>query len=177
MRTRSNCFTVLDVECIDETLVASLTDVIDDARDIATQLGARPYRVTLVWVQWSGPKRGQGVATRREEMLLPTPNVIELNSMQTQQNPIGGEPVGSMRVKEISPFYTEDYLVGNLPDGTPKPANMEFYWEVEIRRSTGPGQRRRFIPKATPQKLSEDGTWSVILLKVSADPARDGRVA
>ena len=170
-------FTVLEGEDIGETLVADLTDVIDDVRDIATQLGARPYRVTLVWVQWSGAKRGQGVATRREEMLLPTPYVIELNAMQQQQNPIGGEPVGSMRITEISPRYTEDYLMGNLPDGTPKAANQEFYWEVEIRRKDGPGQRRRFIPKSTPQKRAEDGTWTVIMLKVSADVARDGRVA
>lgn len=160
---------------ISNTLVAKLTPAIDSARNIATKLGARPYTVKLVWIQWTGAKRNQGVPSRREELLLPTPLVIELNSLQQLQNPIGGEPVGAMRITEISPRYTEDYLMGNRPDGTPKPDNCEFFWEVEIPRADGPGQRRRFIPKSTPQKLTEDGTWSVIVLKTSADAPRNGR--
>lgn len=169
-------FTTLEGDSISKTLVQRLTPTVDAARDIATRLGARPYRVTLVWVKWSGAKRSEGVPTVEEMPLLPTPKVVDLNSLQVIQNPIGGDMVGMLRVSEISPRYTEDQLNGNGEGGTPKPPNWEFFWEIEFRTAHGPGSRRRFIPKSTPQFHAERAEWTVDVLKTSADRPRSGSV-
>lgn len=170
-------FTQLKGLAIGSTLVASLTCVVDSARDIATCLGARPYEVALVWTRWSGLERGIGVEeVVRRDVLLPTPLIGDLTALSAALQPIGVEEVGSITVTEISPRFTEDYLCGRADDGTPIPDEESFYWEVTFNRPDGPGPRRRFALRSAPTLQATDAQWVVSLVRASEDRTRAGAV-
>src|SRR5689334_10543435 len=104
----------------EHTLAARLGPVADKIRQIATNMGARPYRVYLVWTISGGAERGEGVERLvHEEELLPTPLVLDLTSIALQPYSAGKLPVGSVKVSQISTSYGEDVLSGViLPNGT-----------------------------------------------------------
>ena len=156
--------------------------VIDRSRQIATNLGMRPYLVELVWTAWSGSERGEG--TERELVrvaLLPTPQVKDLTSIALSPYSAGKLPVGSIRVDEISAGrYTEDLLRGlKLPDGAAlDERRMDFTWEVrEDGRNLAPGQlaeRKKFRVMAGPHLSACCTQYSVVLERASKDPSRGG---
>ena len=159
---------MLEGQEIAHTLVASLTPVVDKVRNIATCLGARPYQVSLIWTQWSGETRGDGVEQLLlAEMILPTPKIADLTALTTNLQPIGSAEVGSLRISEISPRYTEDKLLGRNDRGAPIGENISFYWEIFFPRAGGPGVRRRFTPKSAPSYAATRAQWEITLLKAS----------
>lgn len=168
-------FTQLKGSQISEALIPDLGDVVDDIRDLYTELGARPYEVTLVWTQWSGGARDVGVEqVVRQCPLLPTPKVSDVSTLNKEVFSIGNEETGSIRVSEISPRFTEDQLVGNSNDGDALPTDMNFYYEVFFPRARGPGVRRRFTVDGTPNYNPTKFQWWVNLRRAYEDRSRDG---
>lgn len=164
---------------IGSTLVAHLTPCVDIVRNIATVLGARQYRVDLVWIQWSGGERGVGnenpVAI---QPILPTPMVAGLDSIRADLQSFGLTEMGELRVTQISPRFSEDLLMGrdivtaNVGDDLPD--DIGFFWEITFPGDREQGIRRRFTPKAPPSKHSTKFEWSINLLRASEDRARNG---
>ncbi len=168
-------FTVLKGKQISNALIPSLTGVVDDIRDIYTQLGARPYEVTLIWTQWSGGDRDRGVEQVVKQCpLLPTPKVSDLANLNKEIMSIGSEEVGGIRVSEISPRFTEDQLIGFSDDGTPVPSDMNFYYEVFFPRAKGPGVRRRFTVNGAPNYNPTRFQWWIDLQRAYEDRTRQG---
>lgn len=161
------------------TVVQRLNPYADQIRDIATRLGARPYRVILVWTRWSGGERGVGVEeVIREEPLLPTPQISTLNGIDQQVMSIGAEEVGGLKVTELPPRFSEDYLQGLAEDGCPIEPDQNFYWEIFFPRPDGSeGPRRRFVMKTTPSYQATDFEWTVDLVKAIQDRDRAGNPA
>lgn len=171
------------------TLVARLggrpgkLGVVDRIRQIATNLGARPHRVFLVWTRWSGERRGEG----REEVLsekeiLPTPKVTDLSSVVFNPYAAGKLPVGSVSVTEISTGqYSEDELRGwKLPDGGRLDEKTgDFFWEVrEDGRTAGrQPERRRFRLLGDVFLDAENVQFRAVLERASEDRNRDGSSA
>lgn len=169
--------TVLEGPEIGCTLVSSLAGTVDCVRDLYTSLGARPYQVMLVWTSWSGGARGRGVEeVVREELILPTPKISDLTDLRRDLSSVGTDESGSIRVTEISPKYTEDYLLGRSDDGAAIAADQNFYWEVRFPRVDGLGVRRRFVPKSAPSLDALAFQWKISLLKASEDRMRTGDV-
>lgn len=167
-------FTQLKGKQISNALIPDLTDVVDDLRDLYTELGARPYEVTLVWTQWSGGSRDVGVEQVVKQCpLLPTPRVSDLSNMQKEVMSIGNEEIGSIRISEISPRFTEDELVGGSNDGYPIPADQNFYYEVFFPRARGPGVRRRFTVDGVPNYHPTRFQWMVNLRRAYEDRSRN----
>lgn len=170
-------FTVLDSCSIGDTLIAQLTPIVDPLRDLFTQFGARPYTVTMIKTRWTGATRGEGTEeVICEERLLPTPLISDLTALRQELLSIGSEEVGEIDISEISPRYTEDQLLGQEPDGTPRAANEDFYYEVEFLRSDGPGPRRRFLPNSSPNYMPTDFQWVIRVIRAHADRTRAGAV-
>lgn len=170
-------FTVFtDGEQFESTVVQRLTPYVDQIRDIATRLGARPYRVALIWTQWSGGETGIGVEqVLREEFLLPTPMIGVLNTVKEELTSVGLEEVGELRVTEISPRYNEDYLMGRDDTGHQIPSDQNFYWEIAFPRPDGQkGVRRRFLPKSVPSYQGTNFEWTIDLVKAIENRDRDG---
>lgn len=175
---RCGCgFTTLEGPAIGRTLIASLTGCVDQIRDLNTCLGARPYQVSLIWTRWSGGERGAGIEEIiRREPILPTPKLDDMAKVRRELQMIGMEELGFIRISEISPRYTEDFLMGLSDDGRPIPEDQNFFWEVHFPRADGPGPRRRFFPKAVPSYMATKFQWHIDLLKASEDRTRDGEL-
>lgn len=154
--------------------------VVDRARGLATELGARPFRVFQVWTVFSGERRGQG----EERMLYrheiePRPRV-DTSSLTRNPMLVGVYAAGSVRVDEITVAHTFDELLGKvMPGGRAVPVDqgkVEFFYEVvEDGRGDNPASRGRFRLNNVPSRESENAQWVLILEPVSNPMKRDGQ--
>lgn len=160
------------------SLCQRLTGVADNVRQIATILGARPYRVFLIWTRWSGEERGEGVETQVQSIeVLPTPRVQNLDAVTFSLYHAGTLPVGSIKVDRISgAVFTSDILKGdwvpvNHEDFIPEPT--EFMYEVvEDGRGDNPAVRSRFRLLSFPFRRATQVDWTVMLERVGEDRNR-----
>lgn len=168
---------------VHSTLLARLSapgGVVDRARQRATDIGARPYRVFLVWERFSGEHRGEGqeLLIARHE-ILPTP-LVDFGSLNRQWFLIGVWPTGTARVTEVPPSYTQDELEGRvLPGGAAVPRKdgekVTFFYEVvQDGRADDPAQRARFRCGNVPALESDNAQWVLTLERTSGDLGRTG---
>jgi hypothetical protein len=148
-------------------------------RQLATNFGIRPYRCFLVWGKWTGEERGEGFDVELLRMeILPTPKVENLDALTFSLVNAGTLPVGSVRVSQISSYFTYDQLKGLMvpvqhEDQVPEP--YEFYWEVvEDGRGDNPPVRAKFRPASVPFRRAGKPDWTVILERISEDNLRSG---
>lgn len=161
-------FTVLTDGSFADTLAQKLRPVADQMRDLLTQAGLRPYIVRLIWTQWSEGERGFGVEeVFQEEMLLPTPKVMNVETLDEMVRPMGTEEFGRVEVTQISGRYTENFLRGFDQTGAPVPENQNFYYEIEFPNENGtfPGIKRRFSIASAPQYYPGKFGWAIKLDK------------
>jgi len=174
------CFHTVTATTVRDSLVASLTNTVDSIRQIATDLGARQYQVSLVWTRWSEGRRGAGVEEIVERVvLLPTPLVEDFSALTAEVLAIGSAERGQVRISEISPRYTEDQLRGYHGDGRPADEDEQFYYEVFFPRAAGStvkGSRRRFVLTGTPNYLPLKFAWSVNVTRAYDDTDDDGHL-
>lgn len=156
-------------------LIGSMTCTVDHLRQIQSQLGANQYTVHLVWTRWTGGERGVGDEyITRDETLVPTPEIEDLNTVRKQNTSIGMAEVGSLRIRGISPRYTEPELMGVRPGGVTLGADEEFFWEVVSPASAGGVLRRRFFPRSAPTLKETDFEWVMDLMRAHGDRRSDG---
>lgn len=154
------------------TLAESLGPSIDTIRQIATDLGVRPYRVFLVHWLWPVKK---GLGKPREiyrKEILPTPRVRDLNATPFAMSAFGLNEVGGLFVDKISARFSEADLIGRTPDvidpARPQTnlATSECFWEVrETRQTTPPTKPRRYRPSSVPMLNRTGMHWQVALVK------------
>ncbi len=107
-------------------------NVVDNARQLLTNFGLRPYRVFVLTVAWTGDQYGQGqVFIKRVREILPTPKVSDLSSIQRMSTTAGIHEEGRITVSEISiNDWTEDELLGtNKQTGLSNP-NERRVWLI-----------------------------------------------
>lgn len=161
------------------SLANRLGRVADRARQVATHLGARPYRMWMVWARWTGAVRGEGrFEVLREMEVLPTPLVASLDSVTFSIFHAGTVPEGSIKVTEVSTRYTFDELQGHMvPDLHEDviPAPYEFFYEVrEDGRGDAEPVRQRYSIMSYPFRDAENAQWRLMLQRVSEPRNRDG---
>ncbi len=158
------------------SLVESLGAVADDIRQIATDLGARPYRVFSVVYEWSGGEPGLGDAcVASQEELLPTPK-LGLEGLSREARAAGLVERGVMTLSEISPRYTEEQIRQLLADGSTLPRRFQAFVEVQMDRRDGDDQpRRRFAVMGVPSRDAENFQWTARLLRQDAQRLPDGK--
>ena len=154
------------------TLVARMGPTADRVRQIATTLGARPYRVFLVWTRATGEERGEGtdLEIARTE-ILPTPVVESLDAITRGAFAGGAYPVGSIRLREVSTSFNASTLTGKmLPDGRrvdtiPQP--WDFYYEVfEDGRHEIDPEPMKFRLLSPPVNDAENVQWIMAMERV-----------
>lgn len=159
------------------TLAHRLGKVANNIRPIATRLGARPYRVWLVWSRWTGSKRGEG--TEQEIMrteILPTPMVETLDGIALSPQNMGLVQVGDVRVTEINLVdLTEETLLGRTNGAVQVEQPFAFYWEIaEDGRGGGTPVRSKFRVRGRPTRRADMADWLVNLERISDDRTRSG---
>lgn len=169
-------FTVPTPEHLRSSLAQKLIPAVDKVRDIYTQVGARPYRVRILRTRWSGARRGVGVEQVTHELeLLPTPLVVDLQSLSEVLTPVGRYEQGVVQLQYISGRYTEDQLLGVGPNGDQVAPNETVYYEIEFFRRDGtPAEKRRFVVDAAPYYSALKFQWNVSLVSATERRARDG---
>lgn len=154
-----------------KSLVGSLFGVADCVRQVATDLGARPYTVHMIKTRWSEGERGYGVEEVIDDTeILPVPKVDSLNAVSLQLQSIGLDEIGDLRITEISPRYTEFQLLGKTPEGNPLDRNESFFYEVTFYGADGnPPIRRRFQPRNVPSFEPTRLQWTISLVRATGD--------
>lgn len=151
-----------------DTLAHRLGGRVDRIRQIATNLGIRPYRVFLTWVKWSGSSSGEGDASvydRKE--LLPTPRVQNIDSIARSFFSAGALAVGQIRVDMISVGYTEDQLSGRKSGDEELPEDVDFFYEiVEDGRGDNPARRTKYRLSTQPFRKAGSVYWVVNLERI-----------
>lgn len=157
------------------SLANRLVRVADRVRQIATRLGARPYRVQLAWYQWTGAEVGAG--DRREIQrieILPTPVVASLDRLALSPAGAGIIRIGDVKLTEISGTFTRDELLGKwLPNMHGKEVGepFEFFYEIfEDGRGDDPVNVQRFRAMSEPSREADNAQWIIMLQRVSGDP-------
>lgn len=158
------------------SLTESLGGVVDDLRQIYTDLGQRPYTVHSVVVAWTGGSPGHGDAVVAQEVqLLPTPKLVDMKPVRGVAKPAGFDEEGAITLRQISPRYTEDDIRA-LFHTQPLSRDREAFLEVRVDGRDGSTIRRRFTVKGAPFRDAPKFGWSVRLITQSHDRARDGRI-
>lgn len=157
------------------TVLARIAPVIDQARQVATEIGARPYQVFLVWGTWGGRERGEGTFVEVARLqLLPNPKteVVEFS-----RNPYsaGVLPVGSVRVSQISTSYSQRLLSGDMtPNGQDfdlQNRRNEFFFEIvqDDRSQVENPERARMRLLSGPVLKMTNVAWEMVLERASED--------
>lgn len=161
------------------TLANRLGPRVDRLRQIATNLGVRPYRVYLTWVSWSGGARGEGEESifKRIE-ILPTPRVTNVETQSLTPFSAGVLPIGQIRVDLISVAFTEDRLSGRNSGENEIPDNLDFFYELqEDGRGDDPAYRHKFRLATQPYRKAGGVQWIVLLERIGgSDLDRDGTI-
>jgi hypothetical protein len=148
---------------------------IANVRQIATRLGARPYRCFLVWTSFSGGERGEGIEIEKKRVeLLPTPMVQSLDNVALQPAFAGMIKVGDVALSEVHPGYAIADLEGTSFPGAAAddyPEEVSFFYEIvpDGRDGTPDQPRYKFRPMAQPHFDAEELEWRVKLTKISED--------
>ena len=176
----AQCTTYTSVaDVVGGSLLEALQPCVDQVRDIYTQLGARRYSVTLVWIRWSGGERGVGNPyLAHEEPIMPTPKVGDISRLDQTATSVGTNESGKLSVSEISTRYYEDTLLGRdfvVERGGNIPHDIEFFWEIVFHQAGNADPiRRRFQPASTPNLDPTQFGWAIELHKSDADRSRVG---
>lgn len=157
------------------SLVESLGEVADDLRQLYTDVGLRPYRVFSVVIRWTGGEVGRGdPVVESETEFLPRPVVVNMNGVRKESTPAGLNEKGSVRLRQVSPRYTEDDI-RSLCHMTPLSSDRSGFIEIRMDDRDGSAQRRRFSVKGTPHRDAAKFQWTVELAKQDSDRSRTGK--
>ena len=155
-----------------QSILASLTakgGPVDRARFLQESLGARPYRLFLVWSFWPSGEAGDGRErgpVRYE--VRPRPKVTGYAQISRNPTVIGVVPEGTLRVEEVPLWLTWANLKGEEhPERGPLPGtlggDLRFWYEVDVdgRDPTFPAQV--FRRSAEPERDEERAQWVLLL--------------
>lgn len=156
------------------TLVHRFGPRVNRLRQLAVRFGLNPYRVWLVWFQWTGEQIGEGERqeVRREE-ILPTPE-LTLNTRFMWMN-AGRVEDGQFMLRRVDPTLGEALLSGKLHPGlvTGSPCPNEggpptsFLFLVrEDGRSGDDVVERWFTLASMPYRRAGALDWDVQLTQV-----------
>jgi hypothetical protein len=168
-------FTEMSGMAASRSMGGKLIDTVDQARDLMTRYGLRPYTVRLVITRWTGGERGKGEEYVASAVpILPTPKVNDLTGVAAVNTPIGWDESGRVTLSKISGRYTGETLRGLDSAGNPPSADEQFFYEIEYAEKTGPGSKRRFYPRGAPFWDAAKFEWRVELERQADDRQRSG---
>jgi hypothetical protein len=159
------------------TLLGGLQGVVDGARRIVHEVGARAYRVRLVWQE----RDGVTGLLREVYSLELVPVRVDVGREQFSDEVAGQVPGGAITLREVSPIQVDEltlrgYLQGeNWSQDNPA---REFFFELEqIKRCAGDPavERYRYVLDGVPELLPDRFEWRVRLLAQFGRRTRAGQ--
>lgn len=157
------------------TIIESLTakgGPVDQAREVATLVGARPYRLFLCWSKWPAEiGEGRGSTPCRYEV-LPRPRVTGYGSLLRNPMLIGVVPEGTIRVSEVPLWLPYEALKGRRhPEQraeAPGPEQgVRFWYEVEADSRDPTQAAQAYRLGSEPERDEENAQWLLALERQS----------
>jgi hypothetical protein len=157
-------------------LVEQIAGLVDDARQLAVDVGLRPYEVWSVVVRWSGGERHRGTPSILwEQPFLPVPKVTGVSEVDRDLRAGGAVKRGTIRLEKLSARYTQEQICTLFPSPEQLGRADEHFIETRIDGRDGSRTvRARYVVSGTPERRPLD--WTVKLTKQDANRERDGRV-
>lgn len=161
------------------TVLGSLQSVVDNARRIAHTIGARPYRVFLVWQQ---QEQFAGKWEPAYELEL-MPVLLEPGRESLETTAAGQVPAGTITLSEVSPQYVDELTLRGYISGAPwsqDEPTREFFYEVrQLPRCTGdePTERYRYVLAGVPELVTSAFEWRIKLTAQFGRRDRNGQDA
>lgn len=161
----------------ERSLAEEMGAVVDDARQLLTDFGLRPYRVFSVLYQWSGGEVGRGRITLvREAEFLPTP-LVDLRPVRTTPRNAGKVEEGVVHLREVSSRYTEEQISGLLFQEGLQPGQEGFVEVLHDGRDGPAPKRRRFQVTGAPWHDAERFEWVTRMVRARPDRKRSKKPA
>lgn len=159
------------------SLVEEQSGLVDELRQLQTDVGLRPYRVFSVIVKWDSGELYRGTQSIvGEKEFLPTP-LVDLRPMYSVVKESGVFEHGDVVLREISPSLTEDQIRELFFNGAELPPGQQGYIEVrhDARKGNTP-RRRRFIVRGAPWHDAERFQWIASLSDEEHDRLPSGEL-
>ncbi len=159
------------------SVLGGLQPIVDSARRIAHKIGARPYRVRLVWQERNAVTGLWSEVYARE--LVPVR--VEPGREQFTDEVAGQIPGGSISLREVSPVQVDELTLRGYLQGkawSVDNPSREFFFEVQqIRRcATDPEpERYRYVLDGVPELETDRMQWRVRLLAQYGRRSRAGQ--
>lgn len=159
----------------ERSLAEQLGGVVDDLRQLYTDVGLRPYRVHSIVLRWTGGAVGRGEAeVASEEELLPTPLLVNTDGLRVELRSGGSVERGDAQLRQISPRYTEDQVRQLFHCGMPMQPGYQGFIEVRVDARDGSTERRRYIITGVPYRSGDAFEWRARLLRQDSNRSRNG---
>ena len=156
------------------SLVEDMGGLVDDLRQMYTDFGLRPYRVFAVTYRWSGGAIGHGEACVEKTVeFLPTPE-LSVGSVRTEARTAGTVERGAIRLRGVSPRYTEDEIRNLAGCAGCTDVGCQVFIEVVMDARDSTTKRRRFTVRGVPDRRADNFDWEVSLDRQDNDRQRDG---
>jgi hypothetical protein len=158
------------------TLLGGLQATIDYGRQLAHAIGARPYRVRMVWQEQDRITAKWSAVHERE--LVPVRIETGRESLETLLG--GSVPTGTISLREISPIQVDELTLRGYIQGEPWGAedpSREFFFEIQQIPycATDPEpERYRFVLDGVPELRTDSHEWRVSLVAAFGRRERDG---
>lgn len=152
---------------------------VDLARQLATAVGARPYRVFLAWERWPSGEVGEGA--HQGPVLYeirPRPKVAGYASISRNPTVIGVVPTGILRVEEVPLWLPFEALKGHVhPERGVAMAGPErgikFWYQVDVDEARDLSfQPQRFRLSGEPERDEERAQWILVLERQASQDQR-----
>lgn len=160
-----------------QSLAASFIPVANQIRNLAVDMGMRPYVVRIVTIRWSGRRVGVGTPIVMAETALdPVPEVFGLDTLQEESvEGLGFSETGRVVLRGVSGTYSEDLLRAVTPDELlGSDPSIETFYEIETLNLDGSnGDLRRFAIVGMPVWVPGQVGYTIQLERTQGDRRRD----
>lgn len=149
--------------------------VVDQARFMAEEVGAKPYRVFLCWARSKGGEVGEGreAGPWRYEV-RPRPKVTGYAAIARNPTVIGVVPTGTVRLEEVPLWLPFEALQGHRHperreafDGPSE--GVRFWYEIDVVEGADPSFKpQAFRLDGVPERDETNAQWLLMLARQSA---------
>jgi hypothetical protein len=145
------------------TTIQDLLQTVDDARSVATDLGARLYRVFVRVRTWAGATQGDGAYADVDTEILPRPR-LRMQMVDGEFNPL--DDVNTAAGDHVQGIIKVDKISAQIALATLRPALAENQRQYFVLQGADGGEVAPILYVANGPPIRKTTEWTLQLLKV-----------
>jgi len=144
--------------------ICDLASLVDDARQLESDLGLRPYRIFSVYEWWPSGQRGRGDSCCKETEWLPTP-MLDFRSLRKRYGAAGSVDSGDVVLRKVSATMTEAQITNLCSCNQTQDPTASVIIEARQDNSC---VRRTFLVNGPPYLDAGRFEWIIPLKRAAA---------